>query len=117
MIKMTQHGLIKKFLNTVKMSDCNMSQTPCLKIPLGTNASGKPHQEEWEYASAVGMLMYLAGNAHPEIAFAVHQCARFTHSPKQTHSEAIKRIARYLKGILNEEQGLQFKPTKSLSLD
>jgi hypothetical protein len=117
MIKMTQHGLIKKFLNTVNMSNCNASPTPCLQTPLGTNASGTPHQEEWEYALAVGMLMYLAGNAHPEIAFAVHQCARFTHSPKQTHSEAVKRIARYLKGILNEEQGLQFKPSKSLSLD
>jgi hypothetical protein len=59
--------------------------------------------------------MYLAGNAHPEIIFAVHQFACFTHSPRQTHTEAIK--ARYIKGVLNAEQGLQFKPAETLSLD
>jgi len=79
--------------------------------------SGPPYSESWDYASAVGMLMYLAGNAHPEICFAVHQCARFTHTPRQTHSEAIKRLARYLKGILNNSEGLRFKPSKELSLD
>jgi hypothetical protein len=82
-IKMTQHGLIKKFLSTIHMENCNAKQTPCATTPLGTDKSGPPHSEDWSYASAVGMLMYLAGNAHPEIAFAVHQCARFTHCPKQ----------------------------------
>ena len=90
MIKMTQHGLIKKFLEAISMTDCNASTTPCTTIPLGTNPTGPWHKEKWEYASAVGMLMYLAGNAHPEICYAVHQCARFTHSPKQTHTEAVK---------------------------
>ena len=117
MIKMTQHGLIKKFLKTVEMTDCNPSKTPATQVPLGTNANGPYHKEKWEYASAVGMLMYLAGNAHPEICFAVHQCARFTHSPRQTHAEAVKRIARYLKGILMNNQGLMFRPTNNLSLD
>ena len=61
--------------------------------------------------------MYLAGNAHPEIQFATHQCARFTHSPRHPHSEAIKRIGRYLKGIIDKNHGLKFKPTDDLSLD
>ena len=71
----------------------------------------------WEYASAVGMLMYLAGNAHPETAFAVHQCVHFTCSPQRSHTQAIKRLAHYYKGILNKEQGLMFKPTTDLTLD
>ena len=58
--------------------------------------------------------MYLAGNAHPEIAFDVHQCARFTHTPIKPHTEAIKRLARYLKGILDKEQGLMFNSTTKL---
>ena len=66
---------------------------PCSTTPLATDKNGTFHSETWEYASAVGMLMYLAGNAHPEITFAVHQCAHFTHSPRQSHSEAVKRIA------------------------
>ena len=28
------------------------------------------------------MLLYLAANSHPEISYAVHQCAHFTHHPK-----------------------------------
>ena len=52
--------------------------------------------------------MYLAVNAHPELAYAVHQCARFTHSIKKPHGEAVKRIARYLKGVLDKQQKLMF---------
>ena len=117
MIKLTQHGLIKKFLALVGMENCNAKQTPCATTPLASDPDGPPHNEKWEYASAVGMLMYLAGNAHPEIAFAVHQCARFTHCPRASHTAAIKHLAKYLKGVLDHEQGLIFKPTNDLTLD
>jgi hypothetical protein len=116
-IKMTQHGLIKKFLKTVGMEDCDSKPTPCNQTPLATDEDGPYHSESWEYASAVGMLMYLAGNAHPELAFAVHQCARFTHSPRHSHTIAVKRIGRYLKGILEKDQGLIFTPTSELKLE
>ena len=116
-IKLTQHGLIKKFLATVGMTDCNAKQTPCSTTPLGADIDGPPHDEPWEYASAVGMLMYLAGNAHPETAFAVHQCARYAHSPRHSHTIAIKHLAKYFKGILDHEQGLIYKPTQDLALN
>jgi hypothetical protein len=116
-LKLTQHGLIKKLLTLLDMDDCNAKDTPCAITPLGSDPNGLPHQEKWNYASAVGMLMYLAGNAHPEIAFAVHQCARFTHCPKQSHGVAIKHVARYLKGILDNDEGMILKPTTDLSLD
>ena len=114
---MTQHGLIKKFLATVGMTDCNAKTTPCSTTPLGTDVNGPRHDDPWEYASAVGMLMYLAGNAHPEIQFAVHQCARFTRSPRRSHANAIKHLAKYLQGILKNDQGLLIKPTKDIVLD
>ena len=39
------------------------------------------------------MLLYLATNTHPDIAFAVSQVARFNHTPrKQSHTTAIKAI-------------------------
>ena len=116
-IKMTQHGLIKKFLETVDMMSCNPKDSPCNVQPLGTDKNGKHHYEPWDYASAVGMLMYLAGNAYPEIQFAVHQCARFCHAPRHSHAIAVKRIAHYLKGILNKQQGLIFKATPDQRLD
>ena len=71
---MTQHGLIKKFLECVGCTDANRMSTPAALQPVGSDVNGPRHEEEWEYASAVGMLMYLAGNAYPEIQYAVHQC-------------------------------------------
>ena len=55
------------------------------------------------------MMMYLATNSRPNIACAVHQCARFTYCPRHSHKEAVKRIVRYLSGTA--EKGLIFKPT------
>ena len=115
--KMTQHGLIKKFLETVDMVNCNPKDSPCNVQPLGTDKNGKRHFENWDYASAVGMLMYLAGNAHPEIQFAVHQCARFCHAPRHSHAIAVKRIAHYLKGVLDKKEGLLFKVNPAQKLD
>ena len=78
---------------------------------------GPCHAEDWEYASAVGMLMYLSGNAYPEIQYSVHQCARFTHAPRQSHSQAIKRIAHYLKANLDAQHGLTFNTTGDLTIN
>ena len=116
-VKFTQLGLISKFLECVKMTECSSNAVPCSISPLGTNPKGKPHCEDWDYASAVGMLMYLAGNAYPEIQYAVHQCARFTHAPKTTHTTAVKTIACYLKGVLEQKQGLHYTITNNIQLD
>ena len=61
--------------------------------------------------------MYLAGNVYPEIQYAVHQCARFTHAPRHSHAVAVKRIAHYLKGVLDAEQGLQLNVSENFNLD
>ena len=116
-VKFTQLGLIKKFLECVGMTECNPNVVPCNIQPLGTDAKGQSHFEDWDYASAVGMLMYLAGNAYPEIQYAVHQCACFTHAPKHSHTKAAKHIARYLMTVFDKKQGLYYVVTKNLHLD
>ena len=63
------------------------------------------------------MVLYLASNAQPEIQFAVHQCAEFTHCPRNTHANAVKKICRYLKHVLNKEEGLTFKHSTGYQLD
>ncbi len=60
------------------------------------------------------MLLYL-GHTSPDIFFATHQCARYNHSPKQSHEDALKRIGRYLKGTLTK--GLILKPRKIMNID
>lgn len=114
-ITLRQTGLIDKILKTCNMENCNTKATPCNVEPLGTDANGKRCEAEWDYASVVGMLMYLCSNSRPDIQFAVHQCARFTHSPRASHEQAILRICRYLKGT--REQGMTFKPDPSMQLN
>lgn len=114
-IRLTQDGLIDKVLEATGMKDCNSKRSPSLISPLGTNANGPGRKEAWSYPSVVGMLMFLGSNAYPEIQFAVHQCARFTHCPRASHEEAIKHICRYLKHA--KGHGLTFSPTHSLNVD
>ena len=59
--------------------------------------------------------MYLAQNSRPDIAYAVHQCARFTHAPRKSHVVGIKRILRYLQGTKNK--GLILNPSETLQVD
>ena len=112
---MTQEGLIKKVISYCGMKDCNRKKTPAGPMPLGSDENGAKFDEKWNYASAVGMLLYLSSNSRPDIQFAVHQCARFTHNPRKSHAEAIKRICRYLEGT--KDKGLEFTPTTKLELD
>ena len=115
-IKLKQYGLIDKVLNATGLQDCNPDKTPASQKPLGKDQDGEDYAEQWSYASVVGMLLYLASNSRPEIAYAVHQCARFTHNPKASHAKAVKRICRYLKGT--RDQGMILTPSKDcLSVD
>ena len=64
--------------------------------------------EEWSYRSVIGKVNFLAMNSRPDVAFAVHQCARFCLNPRASHGAAVKRIGRYLKA--SADKGLIFCP-------
>ena len=114
-IEMQQIGLIERVLKATGLQDCNPDKTPTSPKPLGTDRNGLEFAEQWSYSSVVGMLLYLAANSHPKIAYAVHQCARFTLNPKASHRAAVKRICRYLQG--KKTKGLILKPSKQLTVD
>jgi hypothetical protein len=61
------------------------------------------------------MLQYLHSHSRPDLTFAVSQCARFTHSPKRSHEEALERIGQYLKSTMDE--GLILRPSDELKID
>ena len=60
------------------------------------------------------MLLYLE-HSRLDISFATHQCARYTHSPKMSHKNALKKIGRYLKGTLYNE--LILNPSNELKIN
>ena len=114
-IEMTQEGLIKKILKTMNLEDCNPNWTPARAEALGSDPDGEPFDEEWNYRSIVGMMLYLSTNSRPDIAFGVSQVCRFGFAPKKSHGKAVKMIARYLARTANK--GTIVEPSKDLRLD
>ena len=112
---LTQTGLIDKVLAVTNMTDCNGCDTPATVDPLHADADGAVFAEPWAYDVVIGMLMYLSGNTRPDIAYAVHQAARFTHGSRQSHAAGVKRILRYLKKT--KTNGLILKPGTDLRVD
>jgi hypothetical protein len=115
-IILKQEGLTKRIIEALGLDSKYSTpvDTPAESAALGRDIDGKDASGSINYASVVGMLLYL-GHSRPDISFATHQCARYTHSPKQSHEDALKRIGRYLKGSL--KQGLQMNPSKTLKID
>ena len=112
---LTQTGLIDKVLAVTHMTDCNGCDTPSTIDPLHADVNGAVFDETWAYDVVIGMLMYISGNTRPDIAYAVHQAARFTHGARQSHAAGVKRILRYLKKT--KLNGLILKPGKDLRVD
>ena len=59
--------------------------------------------------------MYLSANTRPDIAYTVHQAARFSHAPRHSHAIAVRRFLRYLQKT--KTMGLLLKPTNTQRVD
>ena len=116
-LELLQTGLIDRILAALSLDDAitNTRCEPASTTALGKDENGPPRKEFWSYPSVIGMMLYLASNSRPDIAFAVNQCARFNHCPKLIHEKAVKRIGRYLKAT--RTQGLIFQPNNDLNLE
>jgi hypothetical protein len=99
----------------VYLENCNGCDTPGTTGPIHVDQDGPAFNESWQYDSVIGMMMYLANNTRPNITYAVHQAARFTHHPLQAHAVGIKKIAQYLKK--NKLEGMFIFPQDSLHFD
>ena len=86
--KFTQKGLIEKVLKATDCLNVNPKPTPTrVERPLGTDKDDHSPEGKYKYDLVIGMLMYMASNSRPDIAFAVHQCAWFTHCTKRSHEQ------------------------------
>ena len=99
----------------MEIQDFNAKYAPVDMVPFVKVEVGYPCMEIWEYMPVVGMMIYLAGSTRPDISYAVHQCARFTHAPRKSHVVGIKRILRYLQGT--KDKGLILNPSETLQVD
>ena len=109
-IKLLQTGLIDRIISALGLDGemSNSMRTPAPEKPLPKDPDGEPHDLGFNYASVVGMAMYLCNNSRPDITFAVHQCARHSFNPKRMHAEYLKKLGRYL--IKTRTDGLIMRP-------
>ena len=82
-ISLTQPHLIASiaddigFTNKTKSKGVPASSTVILQRDL----DGDDFSEHWSYRSVIGKLNFLEKSTRPDIAYAVHQCARFSANP------------------------------------
>ena len=76
---------------------------------------GEDYNSDFNYASIIGILLYLLEHSRPELAFSVSQCVVYNFYPKMSHKIVLKRIGRYLQGT--RTKGMVIRPTKDLNLD
>ena len=67
-----------------------------LSVILTKDEQGPEIIEKLNYRSVIGLLNFLTNSSTPELAFVVHQCARFCNNLTLIHEQAVKRIIKYL---------------------
>ena len=117
-ISLTQPQLIDQILKDLRMDSEEVVEKD---TPAMSSKILKRHQDEpafdrsFDYRSVVGKLNYLEKGSRPDIAYISHQCARFTADPRKPHADAIRWLARYLKG--SRKKGTIIRPDPSRELE
>jgi hypothetical protein len=114
-ITLNQPHLIQSILSDLHLRDNKQATSramPALTTKiLHPDAEGTPFNNSFHYRSAIGKLNFLEKSTRPEIAYAVHQCARFVERPTKLHGEAVKHIGRYL--LAHPDKGIILRPNQS----
>jgi hypothetical protein len=82
---------------------------------MNCDEGGKIFDYDWMYRSVIGKMNYLEKSTQGDLAFSVHQCARYMSNPMTSHGKAVKRIGRYLLGT--RDKGFIVHPDKSKSFE
>lgn len=82
---------------------------------LSRHTSSDPFDKSFDYRSVIGKLNYLEKATRSDISYAAHQCARFVSDPKVEHGDAVRWLARYLKGT--RDKGTIMSPSSDKELE
>ena len=113
-LEMKQEFLVERIIKALNLEApmLNIKESPAVKLLLHKDVDGPVRKHTWNYQSVIGMLNYLEKTSRPEIAFVVHQCARFCEKPMLSHERDVHRIVRYLAGT--KDKGIIFTPDKKI---
>jgi histone deacetylase 1/2 len=109
-IKLSQPHLIQQVLDDLGFNErTGTKPTPAAStVRLHRDLHGAPFAESWHYRSVIGKLNFIEKSTRLDLAYSVHQCARFSADPKESHAKAVKRIGKYL--LATKEKGLILNP-------
>nr|GFC24949.1 retrovirus-related Pol polyprotein from transposon TNT 1-94 [Tanacetum cinerariifolium] len=100
-------------LKKYSFESCDPVDTPMVeKSKLDEDKEGKAIGLS-HYRGMIGTLLYLIAS-RPDLQFAICMCARYQARPIEKHVHAVKRIFRYLHGIVN--RGLWYLKDSSVTL-
>ena len=116
-VHLSQPHLIDSILNDLHLQPDSKHKTTLAVTSslLHKDTDGPNMQPEFHYHSVIGKLNFLEKSTRPDISVSVHQCARFSESPKKSHAEAVKRIGQYL--LATRDKGIIIHPNKSRQFD
>ena len=106
---MTQAHIIDSIIADLGIEGKKPRNTPALSTKILTrDEHGDAFDRDWDYRRVIGKLNYLEKCTRPELAYAVHQCARFSSDPKRSHADAVEHIGLYLLGT--RDRGMIIDP-------
>ncbi|XP_048496421.1 uncharacterized mitochondrial protein AtMg00810-like [Beta vulgaris subsp. vulgaris] len=111
---LSQEQYAKDILARTSMAGCNSVTTPVDTTSKLSATDGSPVKDPTLYRSLAGALQYLSF-PRPDIAYAVQQICLFVHAPREPHFHFLKRVLRYLKGILHHGLSLSVSTSHSLT--
>jgi hypothetical protein len=109
-LKLSQPQLIKQILEDLWFNSRTKSKpTPAPGGQLlEREIDSEAMEDDFHYRSVIGKANFLEKSTRLDIAVAVHQCARFSSEPKQSHADAVRYFGRYLQGT--QDEGLILDP-------
>jgi hypothetical protein len=109
-LKLWQPHLIQQIVSDVGLPKNVTTRTvPTLSSKILQRDEKAPsYRGSFHYRSVIGKLNFLEKSTRPDIAYAVHQCARFCEDPKQVHFDAIIYLTKYLAGT--NDKGIILDP-------
>lgn len=113
---LNQKCYITKVLSRFRMENAKIS-----KIPMATGflqqkeEDSEPLQNQDQFQSLVGALLYIAVNTRPDVAIATSILGRRVSKPTKADWNEAKRVLRYLKATMDHE--LHLGNTKQFELE
>ena len=90
-LRLSQPHLIESILHDLGLTfKSKPLSTPMLSSRiLHADLDGDNHDNSFNYRAVLGKLNYLEKSTRPDLAYSVHQCARFLARPKKTHAREL----------------------------